>query len=455
MKNASFLLQNIHDKHLNVFWQYDGSPHLENNITKALINTFESLNSEEKRMFFKDIFDVPLPNGELVYTCFLQSGPNERIIDELPDSKKLLFAFSPTGKHWGYEGIDSLDKDGIRQSIRESLSLVYSNETELNKNVDLAFNDTMDIINNRGEAIPDAWILVRYHEEYVFCVAMENKLYDLNPYQLNNHCKKSLKLGKIEKNHIKYCKYSTIFDELESMEGYLVKDFLRYMYFLNYWEIDNLSQVKEMDDEHIGTYSNRRCVQLLEKVGNKPVEWHRGWMYRFCTDNYYNREIGLWFNNSTKNFEVRLYFGSTQQTARNLYDLLNTHGFELSKKYEYKNSFHFQNTFGKNIQNTYCDDTNMNIKQINQFISFWINHLDCLWQTNNESRQVILEEMKNSSILSLNDYERILEYSNKAGKLNVCPEFGIYLKWSFEEAVNLDEEGIFADTIRKEIDDVY
>ncbi len=43
MIDTSVLLKNKSDKHLNVFWQYDGKPWLENNITKALINTFESL----------------------------------------------------------------------------------------------------------------------------------------------------------------------------------------------------------------------------------------------------------------------------------------------------------------------------------------------------------------------------------------------------------------------------
>jgi len=452
VKNASFLLQNIHDKHLNVFYQYGDCSHLENNITKAIINTFESLNAEEKRRFFKDIFEVSLPDGELVYKCFLQTKPDENIISELSDSNKLLFAFSPTGKSWGYEGIDTFDKDSIRKSIRDSLSQVYSDDTDLNKNVDITFKDTMDIINNRGDSIPDAWILVRHHEKYVFCVAMENKLYDLNPYQLINHCTKSLKLEKIEENQIKYCKYSTIFDELEDMEGYLVKDFLRYMYLLNYWEVNNLSQIKAMDDEHIDTYSNRRCVQLLKEVGNKPVEWHRGWMYRFETGNDYNRMVGMRYAKETKTFEVSLYFGSTQTSARNLYNKFKRDGYELKDTLIYGNSFHFQATYRKNLDDTYYKTENFDI---HQYVSFWINHADLIWQTSQNDRQGILDEMNKGGIISKKEKERILEYTDNKGKLNISPEFGIYLTWSLEEAIELDEKGIFADTIRKEIDDVY
>ncbi len=39
MIDASVLLKNKSDKHLNVFWQYDGKPWLENIIAKALITT--------------------------------------------------------------------------------------------------------------------------------------------------------------------------------------------------------------------------------------------------------------------------------------------------------------------------------------------------------------------------------------------------------------------------------
>lgn len=53
MINANVLFKKGCDKHLNVFWQYDGRPWLENNITKAFINTFESLDDDSKRHFLK------------------------------------------------------------------------------------------------------------------------------------------------------------------------------------------------------------------------------------------------------------------------------------------------------------------------------------------------------------------------------------------------------------------
>ena len=51
-------LKNLHGTnmniHLNVFWQYDGNPGHENNITKALINTFESLDEQSKKVFVEN-----------------------------------------------------------------------------------------------------------------------------------------------------------------------------------------------------------------------------------------------------------------------------------------------------------------------------------------------------------------------------------------------------------------
>lgn len=74
MIDASVLLKNKTDKHLNVFWQYDGKPWLENNITKALINTFESLETDSKQELIRVFFEIDLC-GEVTYKYYLQKIP--------------------------------------------------------------------------------------------------------------------------------------------------------------------------------------------------------------------------------------------------------------------------------------------------------------------------------------------------------------------------------------------
>lgn len=62
----------LRDFHLNAFWQYDGKPHLENNITKAFINSIDSLNDDDKRKMFSSIFDVDVSKGKIKVDYYLQ-----------------------------------------------------------------------------------------------------------------------------------------------------------------------------------------------------------------------------------------------------------------------------------------------------------------------------------------------------------------------------------------------
>ena len=52
----------------------------------------------------------------------------------------------------------------------------------------------------RGDSIPDGWIFVYSDGKPEYLVALENKLYDLDPTQINNH---------IEKKFINFIKQKT------------------------------------------------------------------------------------------------------------------------------------------------------------------------------------------------------------------------------------------------------
>ena len=65
-------------------------------------------------------------------------------------------------------------------------------EIEIKRKVLAQLSETLDIVTNRGGSIPDAWIFVYSNSKPLYCVAMENKLHDLDPFQLRNHCEKSL-----------------------------------------------------------------------------------------------------------------------------------------------------------------------------------------------------------------------------------------------------------------------
>lgn len=453
MISAGILLKNKTDKHLNVFWQYDGKPWLENNITKALINTFESLDNTGKEKFAQSFFEIPSLNGKITYKYYLQTSPGEEEIRKIPEENRCLFAFSPTGKSWGYAGIDINDEKKMEKCIRESVTLnnLDKDEDEVEKLIKNEMDEIRSIRDNKGGSIPDAWIIIVEDDNPKYCIAMENKLYDLNPYQLNNHCEKSLFMTK---NKIKYAKYEDILTALSNLKGYLVDDFLRYMYFLYYWKVDNLSQLKGMDEEHIEQYAKERCKQLLSEISVKKVDRHRGWMYSFESGNNYNREIGMDYDSENHIFRVPLYFGSTQKSSRELYELLEKPGCKIGNDFIYSNSFHFQYMgTGQNVPETYYEDKNF---YINTYIDFWKQNRDSLCQMDKSRRAELLEKMFNGGIIPQQEYNRLLEYSNGYDKaLNVCAEFGVFLEWKYEEAQQLDEENRFSEEIKKSITEVY
>ncbi len=390
MIDASILLKNKNDRHLNVFWQYDGRPWLENNITKAFINTFESLDIDSKKNFILDFFDINLSVKDPVFKLYLQTSPGKDEIKSIKESNRLLFAFSPTGKPWGAEGIATNDSTLIESCIRRSLiaSNPEKEEKEINKLTKEQVEDTLNVINGRGESIPDAWIMICEKDKPMYCIAMENKLYDLDPFQLNNHCVKSLFMTE---NRIKFAKYTEILEELNKLHGYLVDDFLRYMYFLNYWSVNNLSQLKGMDEEHIKLYANERCRQLLTEVSNKEVTKHKGWMYNFSTDNDYNRLIGMEYKPELNIFSVAMYFGSTQNSSRGMYKMLKEHGYNIDNKYSYRNSFHFQQIgTSKNVIATYYKTESFDIEK---YINFWTKNSASLFQMDKANRAKLLNNM--------------------------------------------------------------
>ncbi len=453
MIDASVLMKNSHDRHLNVFWQYDGRPWLENNITKAFINTFDSLSDTEKRAFLLETMNISVPATKTTYSYYLQTSPDASIIRQIPSERKLLFAFSPTGKSWGDEGIDTGDIESIKNSIRKSLYEYYTedNSEEIEKRIKQQLLETIQIIENRGDSIPDAWIVIYQEEIPYLCIACENKLHDLDPYQLNNHCIKSLKT---DTNQIIYSSYEKILETLQKSHSYLVDEFLRYMYYLNYWEVHSLVQLKGMDSEHITYYAERYCKDLLKNIGNRDVEWHRGWGYKFNTSNDFNRMVGLHYSEKGKFFEIRLYFGSTQKSAYALYQFIRENGYETGNRFILRNSFHFQYLgTGKNISDTYYDDPSFDI---NAYMDFWSNNIDSIHQSDKSERHKLLEKMKNGDIIPASEYERILQFSDSYdNKLNVCPEFGVYQIWNLDDAIALDKNSKLAESIKRTILDIY
>ena len=118
----------LRDRHLNVFIYYASNSsnksieQLENNITKAFLNTLESLSGTERARVFKELFSIDLSDQcECQYYLPWSSHDEEigKTIDCIPINHRLLFAFSPTGKSWGPEGSDIKDIPTLKSKIEE------------------------------------------------------------------------------------------------------------------------------------------------------------------------------------------------------------------------------------------------------------------------------------------------------------------------------------------------
>ena len=223
------------DEHLNIFWSYGGKAGLENNVTKALINTLASLNTADAIGVLQRlgiISDFAEKTTHIRY--YLQKQPGKEKVEKFPSERRLLWGISPTGKAWEMNDIPIESLNFHNET--EAIQLIYNQLTEMEKD-DVAwkeakkqFEEIRKIYENKGDSIPDGWILSYAGDEPLYCVAIENKWYNLDPYQLKNHWEKSLL---VKNGKTKYSTYGNIYREMLMYKGENVpKHFLEYMSLL-------------------------------------------------------------------------------------------------------------------------------------------------------------------------------------------------------------------------------
>ncbi len=451
--------KNNHDPHLNLFWFYEGSPKLENNITKALINTFDSMVWEEKKHFLKAICDIEI-DFEGHTQLYLQTTPNEEIIKATPIRNRLLVAFSPSGKAWGLSGIDDDDRFKIKKAVISSLTNDHPDwdDSFLLDRANDEFQIICDIIDKKPGARPDAWIVVYKNHFPEFCIAFENKLYDLNPFQLNNHCKKALFLTN---NRIVYKSYDEILDFIAQIDNYIANEYTRYMFKLGYSHITNLAQLETVDDNSISTYAKIRVTQVLNEIGassNTKATYHRGWMWKLDTNNPFNKEIGFTFDETKQKFILKLYFFTTQRNARAFYSMSFIPSLEMNliEGCSVEKSFHFQFVgTGKNVQESYCGSWN-ELCSPDHYLAFWKSHSSLIKQSDCNERRKLLHAMFSEDLITRESFDNILYFSDHYHKkLNICPELGFIFEWSVKEATALDKMNKFVDDIVSKTKMIY
>ncbi len=449
------LSRNNQDEYLNLFMFY-GKPHLENNITKALINTFDSLNEQSKLDFLRDICKV-IPTFKPSFRLFLQTKPGESDILAVPEDNRILMAISPSGKSWGYDGIDTNDENCMKKSITKAIKEAHPDwdDDEIAKSVDDEYRVTQEIIHGRGESIPDAWILVYDMGKPQYCIAWENKLMDLNPFQLNNHCQKSLFLH--ENKIIHYSKYANLCDFFNVHKTYIAEEFVRYLFILNYYKISRLSQLDGVKTELATTYAQQYSKTVLDTIGSyygERVSYHRGWGSFIRSRNPYNKEIGLFFEDGK--YIAKLYFCPTQRSGRDYFaSRTDNYMLSLPDSCRFIKSFHLQHVgIGKNVRGSYyvwdsgCSADN--------YLKFWRDNYQLLKQSDIPTLTKLMKEMVTAGLIAPKELEAFhSSFGNSQKKMNVCAEFGVWIEWSFNQAKKLDNEGSFVTDVMNRIKDVY
>lgn len=190
----------LKDRHLNIFCVY-GVDHLENNITKAFINTLDSLNPSNQAKIYSVLLNAFINSENLKSTFYLQQRPDKELIESVLIQHRYVVGISPTGKCWGYSYEDTQDEEKLKVEITNQWRLEHqeSSDEEIE---DVALNVVKEIRERRSNkgSIPDAWIFIS-NLDSKYLIIIENKLYNLDPDQINNHIEKSLlQVNKEDKN---------------------------------------------------------------------------------------------------------------------------------------------------------------------------------------------------------------------------------------------------------------
>ena len=196
------------DKHLNVFINYNEKYWLENNMTKAIVNTLELLDTSSQLELIAELVKSPaitqLDKSQYHCRFALQSKPRGLDILAVPSENRILLGLSPTGGTWNEKLLDIRKlKLNPTDAVQEIYTTLFSDVTSVKEmekgkfdktylNFAQAEYDTLLWLDANHGSIPDGWILIEKDGQPVYCIIIENKLYDLNPYQLRNHRQKSL-----------------------------------------------------------------------------------------------------------------------------------------------------------------------------------------------------------------------------------------------------------------------
>ncbi|MGL5595295.1 MAG: hypothetical protein ACRDDH_15290 [Cetobacterium sp.] len=283
-------MRKSYDRHLNIFWSYNGKPYLEDNLTRAFITTLSFLNKAQQIEFINFFIGDKVIEEDDVEISFDLQNPYLDIDKEIKKAKRrIMIGFNPSGKCWGnqedYEILDNiesyqfeegkLNSDNYINYLSKKLPLEITLKLKEIDELGISYAENVkDIILsylNRGGSRPDAWIFIHKNSVLDVAIAIETKLWDLDPEQLANHCKECLDIPKEE---VKYKKFKETFDKLKKLEvrdkTSILSHFLDYMEKIGYYT--NMDEITRDDFDKAFTSKEEDSKlgrELLNRKFNK------------------------------------------------------------------------------------------------------------------------------------------------------------------------------------------
>ena len=448
----------LRDKHLNVFCGYD-KDYLENNITKAFINVLDSLEEENQRRMFQELFGIELPLGEMKAEFYLQRSPNKHRFEHLDEAHRVLFAFSPSGKICeAIEGIAENDEKAIYEAVKKD---VEANRPDLEKEEQKKL--IADRINDLGmkhnhDSVPDGWVLISLDGKIEYVVAMENKRYDLNPFQLRNHLKNGLNCS--EAHPVIFATFASIVEKLDSCKTFLTGQFHEYLIILGYLAYKpSFVELAGLDRSLIKRYFADAATPIVEAITGvirkeeekkepRKCRWTKRHGFQgarvSCTPQYL-REINLCYQNEEDKhrFYLSMALGPTQNSAKELYQTLTLDDMKALCENAHAKVFgpwctiHCLYQRGRNT--AYLDkDAPDNFEA---YFSFWQRHAESiqLYTKPSDCGQMYMT-MAEEGVIKQRAAEWIYDYfKNKKNPVSIVPEIVFELSWPMEEIAEMKD----------------
>ena len=418
----------LRDPHLNVFYSYGNNAHLENNVTKAFINVLQSLNEKQFKDVVLNLFGFHLPTGKYNCTFYLQKKPREDMVKKY--STRIMFAFSPTGKRWGITGLDTKNERQIRDELLIEAKKISEIEEEQKIFVESSLNEILKVRENKG-SIPDGWLFVDVDEKPTLVVAMENKLYDLDPFQLNNHIEKSLYLTQNKPTPV-YKKYDDILVQFKKINSFMSNQFIEYMVILNYSKIDDFSLACRADEEIRKKLVIGFGKELLDGVGDEKKDQRNYETVRAYVNYDYLHEINLSFKN--ERIELWLSFGPTQSSAKLMLSRLDSNVEIKDDHFSHSSQgFHLLYQRGRIINGLYVYNW-----KINEYVDYWKKNIDLIKTSTPEEAIDLYKKMYEDGIIDKELLNKAIDrLSGKKNPILIVPEISLVFAWDYEEAAEL------------------